>query len=261
MKQWAPRRTRRRPAAAARGRLDRDRRVGYRAELVSGADRRQNAARRHALQRLEPPAELSGARDSASRRRSRAGCRHRAATFPHRAATDAWPRRTAAGAAAGPQPRRSRTSRRPARARRWSASGRPWRRQGRAKRRAGWKECSVCAALVSPRSDRCVRLLSGDAGGRAFGGRGAAGFRGAVARLRWNGGTHRWVKEKGVRTRAKPAAYALVGDARASPGCEASLARRARTLDRELVRPAQKRAIARRDHTGNGTQRVGRRAC
>ncbi len=25
--------------------------------------------------------------------------------------------------------------------------------QGRAKRRAGWKECSVCAALISPRSD------------------------------------------------------------------------------------------------------------
>ena len=88
----------------------------------------------------------------------------------------------------------------------------------------------------------CVRLLSGDAGGRAFGGRGAAGFRGAVARLRWNGGTHRWVKENGVRTRSKPAAYALVGDARASSGCEASLARRPRTLDCELVRRAQERA-------------------
>ena len=127
MKQWAPDARGDGPLALLEAAWARDRRVGHRAKLVSGADRRQDAARSHALQRLEPPAEFFGARDSPSRRRSRAGCRDRALAFPHRAATHAWPAshrrrgRNRAPLPAGCAPRGVQP-----RARHWSASGRPW---------------------------------------------------------------------------------------------------------------------------------------
>ncbi len=120
-----------RSARAARGRMARDRRRRGRAELAAGTHQGRHSGRHHALECVEPSAELSG-RPRASRRRRAAAARRRGTAAvsrgPHRGASRVAAAHAAGAPRAAPHasgPRRRR------RAKRSNASGATWRNGNR----------------------------------------------------------------------------------------------------------------------------------